>query len=210
MAAKAGEVKHVKAQRAVETTHPYRWSVAEFHKLAEAGIFTEDDRIELIEGELVEMAPIGSDHGGSVNRLNHKFTALLVNKAIVAVQNPILLGDKSEPQPDIALLRWRDDFYSVANPTPDDILLIIEIADTTARYDREVKVPLYARHGIPEVWLVDLRKRRLETYRKLNDGEYGEITHHRSGSIAPLLLPQAGIDVAELFGTPAMDSSSIG
>lgn len=178
---------------------PYRWTVAEFHKLADAGLFTEDDRIELIEGELIEMAPIGSDHGGNVKKLNHKLTTLLGGKAIVSVQDPVTLGEHSEPQPDIALLRWRDDFYQHAHPRPDDVLLIIEFADTTARYDREVKVPLYARHGMAEVWLLDPAQRRLEAYRRPITGEYTEIQYYREGPVAPERLPEAVIRLADLL-----------
>ena len=177
----------------------YHWTVDEFHKITAAGVLTEDDRIELIEGELLEMAPIGSGHASHVKRLNHRFTALLGNKAIVSIQDPIALGESSEPQPDIALLCWRDDFYEKNNPQPQDILLIIEVADTTASFDREVKVPLYARHDIAEVWIIDLQKQRVETYRQLVDAEYSEIKHHRQGKIAPELLPEAVIELTELF-----------
>lgn len=182
-----------------ESPRPYRWSVAEYHNLAEKGIFAEDDRVELIDGEIIEMAPIGSDHAGNVKQLNHKLTVLLDQKALVSVQDPIIFGDHSEPEPDIALLHWREDFYKGSNPVPEDVFLIIEVADSSARYDREVKVPLYARHGIPEVWLLDLQQRRLEVYRSPVEGEYSEIKHLRAGKIAPLALPEAVIDLAELF-----------
>ena len=187
------------SQPPIESPRSYRWTVAEFHKLAETGIFTEDDRIELIEGELIEMAPIGSTHASLVKRLNHRFITLLGNKVIVSVQDPIALGEGSEPQPDIALLHWRNDFYEAANPGPEDVLLIIEVADTTADHDREIKVPLYARYGIPEVWIIDLQKPRVETYRKLVEGEYSQIHHYREGQIAPELLPEAVIELKGLF-----------
>src|SRR5688572_12930051 len=119
-----------------ETAQRHRWTVTSFHKLAEAGIFTEDDRIELIDGELVKMAPIGDEHAGQVN----------------------------------TLLRWKEDYYRGKCPTLEDILLIIEIADTSVRYDREVKVPLYAQHHIPEVWLVDLQQRQVDVYRQPENG----------------------------------------
>lgn len=183
----------------IDNIHSYRWSVAEFHKLAETGFFIEDDRIELIEGELIEMAPIGSDHSGRVNRLNHTFTAALSDKAIVAVQNPIVLDSNNEPQPDLALLRWRNDFYQAANPTAEDVLLVIEVADSSVRLDRDVKVPLYARFAIPEVWLLDLTKRRLEVYRQPVDGEYSDIKHYREGRVTSNLLADAQIDLAEFF-----------
>ena len=186
--------------KVAEPPRPYRWTVAEYHDLAEKGIFSEDDRVELIDGEIIEMAPIGSDHAGNVKQLNHKFTVLLDQKALVSVQDPVIFGDHSEPEPDIALLHWRADFYKNANPTPADVFLIIEVADSSARYDRDIKVPLYARHDIPEVWLLDLQQRRLEVYRHPVAGEYREIKHLRDGRIAPLLLPDAVIDLTELMG----------
>lgn len=186
-------------QASTYTPQRYRWSVAEYHQLGDTGVLSADERIELIDGELIEMAPIGSDHGGNVNRLNHRLSTQLGAKALVSVQNPVVLGQNSEPQPDLMLLRWRDDFYTSANPKADDVLLIIEVSDTTAQYDREVKVPLYAQHDIPEVWLIDLPKQRLETYRKPADGDYSEIIHHRQGRLSALLLSEAVIDLAELF-----------
>ena len=182
-----------------QTPHPYRWTVAEFHTLVKCGIFKKEQRIELIEGVLIEMAPIGSDHTSNVKRFNHRLTVLLSDRAIVSVQDPITLDDYSEPQPDIALLRWRDDFYRSANPRTADVLLIIEAANSSLQFDRERKIPLYARHDIPEVWLFDLKQQRLEAYRKPVAGEYTEITYHRGGMLAPCMLPDTAIDLAEFF-----------
>jgi len=179
--------------------HPYRWSVQEFHQLAEKGIFNEDDRIELIEGALLEMAPIGSDHAGHVKQLNRLFNQRLADKVIVSVQDPVILDKDSEPQPDLTLLRWQDNFYKSANPTAADVLLIIEVSDSTLEFDRNTKVPLYARHNIPEVWIINLFKRRVETYRKLKDGEYSAITYHHDGQIIAELIPDATLEIAELF-----------
>ena len=183
-----------------ETAQRHRWTVTAFHRLAEAGIFTEDDRIELIAGELIETAPIGDEHAGQVNWLSNDLAYRLHQRVIVATQNPIALGEHSNPQPDITLLGWRDDYYRGKCPTPEDVLLIIEIADTSVRYDREVKVPLYAEHRIPEVWLVDLQQRRVEVYRQPENSAYREVRHHRTGQIASSLVSEAVIDVAELFG----------
>jgi Uma2 family endonuclease len=177
----------------------HRWTVAEYHKMAEVGLLNEDARVELIEGDIIEMAPIGSGHGGKVKRCIRLFSRLLGDTAIVAAQDPVVLGKRSEPQPDIAILRWRDDFYESAHPGPEDILLVIEVADTTARYDHKIKVPLYARHGIPEVWLLDLQKRVLEIYRNPDQEKYQHIEHLRSGQITPLHLPEAVIQLADLF-----------
>ena len=198
MVVKTHDLQHT-ASKVAEPPHPYRWSVVEYHDLAKKGIFSEDDRVELINGEIIEMAPIGSDHSGNVTQLTHKFVVLLDQKALVSVQNPVIFGDHSESEPDITLLHWRDDFYKNSSPASDDVFLIIEVADTSARYDREVKVPLYARHDISEIWLLDLQQQRLEIYRHPVDGEYSEIKHLRDGKIAPLALPDAVIDLAELL-----------
>ncbi|GIW50689.1 MAG: hypothetical protein KatS3mg081_0044 [Gemmatimonadales bacterium] len=147
-----------------------RFTVAEYHKMAEAGILGEDDRVELLEGELVAMAPIGSRHATCVRRLNYLLSRGVGERAIVDVQNPIRLSEYSEPQPDLALLKPRPDFYAAAHPGPEDVLLVVEVAETSADYDREVKIPLYARAGIPEVWLVDLAGAQIETFRQPAQG----------------------------------------
>lgn len=148
------------------------FTVAEFERMAEAGVFAEDVRLELIEGEIVEMSPVGSRHAAYV-----KFFSRLLNRAfgdigLISTQDPIQLNDLSEPQPDVALLRLRDDFYRNAHPTPAEVLLIIEVADTTVGYDRLVKVPLYAKAGIPEVWLVNLPEEQIELYAEPLHGAY--------------------------------------
>lgn len=130
-----------------------------------AGILREDSRVELIEGEIVEMGPIGSRHAGCVNRLTTLLASLVQQKAVVAVQNPIRLSPRSLPQPDLALLKYREDFYAGAHPGPADVLLVVEVSDESAAYDRDVKVPLYARAGIAEVWLVVLPEKLVEVYR---------------------------------------------
>ena len=144
-------------------TQARRWTREEYHRMAEAGILGEDDRVELLDGEIVAMTPIGGRHAACVNRLIRLFTQRLSDRVVVAVQNPVGLGDYSEPQPDAAILRPRSDFYE-EHPGPDDTLLVVEVADTSAGSDRAVKVPLYAREGIAEVWLVDLGARRIERY----------------------------------------------
>ncbi|MFZ1640305.1 MAG: Uma2 family endonuclease [Candidatus Contendobacter sp.] len=177
----------------------HRWTLAEYHRMGEVGLLDEDSRVELIEGELIEMAPIGSPHGGEVKYFNNKFVSLLYGKVIVSVQDPIVLDDYSEPEPDIALLRWRDDFYRKENPHAEDILLIIEVSDSTFHKDRDVKIPLYARSGIPEVWLLDIQQRQLEIYRDPAHGQYQQQDCLRTGQIAPILCPDAVIDLAEVF-----------
>jgi Uma2 family endonuclease len=138
-----------------------RFTVEDYYRMAEAGILTPDDRVELLDGEIAEMTPIGSPHAACVDRLNRLLTATVGDRAIVRVQNPIRLDRYSEPQPDLALLRSRDDFYAAAHPGPADVLLVIEVAHTSEPMDRTVKLPLYARSGIPTAWLVVLADDRI-------------------------------------------------
>lgn len=148
--------------------HPPRrhaYSVDDYYRMAEAGILRPGGRVELIEGEIIDMAPIGSRHAAAVNRIGNILKLSIGTKAIVAIQNPVRLDGYSEPQPDIALLRPRDDFYATAHPGPGDVLLIVEVADSTLRFDRDTKLPLYARHGIPEVWLVDIDNAQFTIHR---------------------------------------------
>jgi Uma2 family endonuclease len=141
-------------------------SVQAFHALGQAGYLTEDDRVELIEGEMIEMAPIGSRHAWAVDTLSIAFARAMGDRAHVSHQNPLVLSPETELQPDIMLLRSKAQGYGAALPTPEDVLLIVEVADSSAPYDREVKLPLYAKHNIPELWIVDLQHKRLEVYRE--------------------------------------------
>lgn len=184
-------------------TIPYqrhRLSIADFHRLAEVGILSIQDRVELIEGELIAMAPIGSLHAGTVDYLINAFVAAVGKKALVRAQNPILLGSFSEPQPDITLLKPRDDFYRNSHPGASDILLIIEVSDTTIRFDREYKIPLYARHGIPEVWIVDLESHLLHIHSQQQDGTYlDQKSITTPDDLRPIRLPDCGLDLGELW-----------
>ena len=157
------------------------FTVDEYHKMAEAGILHEDDRVELIEGEIINMTPIGSRHTACVKKLNRLFAELLGSEVIISVQDPLRLGDTSEPEPDIALLRPRPDFYAERHPSADDTLLVVEVADTSLVYDREVKVPLYARAGLAEVWLVDLVQQQVLVHRNPAAQGYQEVHAKRSG-----------------------------
>ncbi len=191
------------AERELLNAQPrHRWTVAEYHRMAEVGLLHEDSRVELIDGEIIEMAPIGSEHAGHNNYLMGCLAHRLYGKAIVAGQNPVILGGYEEPQPDIALLRWRNDYYRTAHPHAEDVLLIIEISDSTLRYDHDVKIPLYAKNGIPEVWLLDIQNRQLEIQREPINGVYQQRDCRRAGQIAPILCPDAVIDLAELFPNP--------
>ena len=180
-----------------------RWvfTVDEYDRMTDAGILSKEDRVELIEGDLIRMSPIGKTHASRVDRLTEVLVQRVVKYAIVRVQNPVQLDAYSKPQPDIVLLRRRDDFYSREVPTPDDVLLIIEVADSTIEYDKKVKVPLYARAGIPEVWLEDLLKDRIEAYSEPVNGTYQKCRIVEKGqSIPPEKLPMFVFTIDELLG----------
>ncbi len=147
-------------------------TVSEYHKMAEAGILTEDDRVELIHGEIIEMSPIGSKHAGHVNRIMAFFMKQIGNLAIVSVQNPVVTGAYSEPEPDIAILRYRADFYEDSHPQPEDVFLIIEVADTSLDYDRDTKMKLYATAGIPEFWIINLEDEQIEVHKNPAQDKY--------------------------------------
>jgi Uma2 family endonuclease len=176
-------------------------TVAEYHRMGEVGILNEDDRVELIEGELVAMSPIGSEHSGTVNAINHCLVEAIGRRGIVAVQNPVRLDDLSESQPDFSVLKPRADFYRRATPLPHEVLLIIEVADSSLAYDRNVKRSLYARHGIPEFWIVNLVAGEIEICRVPEGEQYKSVSCvGRDGVLEPMLLPGAAIRVAALLG----------
>lgn len=177
------------------------WKVEEYHAMAEAGILDEDDRVELIEGEIIAMSPIGVRHMAAINRLNYKLGRRFRDKAVVSVQNAIRLDDQSEPVPDIVLLPYRDDFYADEMPTADDVLLLTEVSDSTLPYDRRVKRPLYARAGVPEYWLVNLVDNTIEVHRRPENGTYTEVfTRYRNELIAAVAFPDQEFKVSELVG----------
>lgn len=177
------------------------FNVAEYYRMTEAGILSEDDRVELIEGEILETSPIGSRHSACVNRLNMLLIRQAGQDTIVSVQNPIRLDEYSEPQPDVALLRSREDFYAEGHPTPSDVLIVIEVAGTSVEYDRDVKVPLYARAGIAEVWLINLPQDRIEIYAEPQNGAYGELRQATRGeSIASRIIPALKLGVDAVLG----------
>ena len=178
------------------------FTIEDYYRMAEAGILRRGDRVELIRGEIVRMAPVGDFHINCVNRLNFGFSQSAGYEAIVSVQNPIKLAELvSAPQPDVALFRYKPDFYAESPPTIADILLVVEVAGSTLRYDRGVKIPLYAEAGIPEVWVMALEEKCVERYSGLEGGEYRDVRRFYPGeSIAPALLPNARLDVGWLFG----------
>ncbi len=180
----------------------HRLTVHDYHRMADAGIFGEDDRIELIDGDLIDMAPIGSEHAAVVNRMNEAFVLACAGRAIVSIQNPIRIDDLSEPQPDVAILRRREDFYATGgHPGPADILLLVEAADSSLRFDKTVKLPLYARAGIAKLWIVDLKRRFVDAYRRPAADGYRERTKHRTGEeLALVLAPEIVVRLDLVFG----------
>ena len=174
-------------------------TVVEYEQMIRAGVFPEDDRLELIEGELIEMSPIGSAHAGLVTWLTRLFTEQFRDSALVYAQNPIRLPS-SEPQPDLALLKLRTDYYTERLPEPRDVLLLVEIADTTIAYDRAVKLPLYARSSIPESWLIDLDQQLIEVCRVPAASSYRDVHTARVGdNLAALAFPEKSFPVGNIL-----------
>ncbi len=186
----------------VTQLEPHTFTVEEYHALAEAGVLDEDSRVELIDGIIVAMSPIGAAHITCVNRLGDLFYRLKMENDlnfIVSVQNPLRLGPKQEPEPDLVLLRPMSE---VRVPEASDALLVVEVADTTLATDRSVKAPRYAAAGVPEVWIVDLSENRVEVYRRPGALGYADVRTLRVGeALAMATVPEAGeIAVADLFG----------
>lgn len=150
------------------------FTTEEWHRFAATGAFAADYRAELIEGEIIDMSPVGVDHSACVNYLNRYFNKKLSDDIWVSVQNPITLGDFSEPEPDLLIVPYRDDFYRHAHPSAEDVLLLIEVADSSLAQDRNVKAPLYARFAIAEYWIINLSEKCVELYRKPQQGIYQE------------------------------------
>lgn len=173
---------------------------AEYHELGRTGALSEDDRVELIEGKVVPRSPIGPRHAGCANYLNSLLARWLGTRVIVTVQNPVLLSDTTEPQPDLLLLRPRQDYYRTCHPVPADVLALVEVADTSHAHDRR-KARLYAAAGIPEMWLVDVRNDLIETRRRPTPMGFADVTaHHRGDRIAFEAFPDLQIEVADVLG----------
>ena len=178
-----------------------RFTVDEYYRMADAGVFAPEERVELIEGEIVSMAPIGNRHMACVARLTRALSRAVADAALVWPQgNAILLPPRSAPQPDAALLRPRGDDYGGSSARPEDILLIVEVADTTYRYDRRVKLPLYARAGIGEAWIVDVARDVVETYRRPARGDYEATARaDRGQTLTIAALPGVVLDVDQIL-----------
>jgi Uma2 family endonuclease len=158
-----------------------RFDVEQYHLMNIPGILTEDDRVELINGEIVEMSPIGRFHAAYVNRLTSLFTKLLGDLVIVSVQNPVILNNLSEPQPDVTLLKPKRDFYKSGIAQVSDVFLLVEVADTTLKYDRDIKIPLYAKNGVAEVWLVNIVEQIIVVYSQPKTDGYQEVKIFQPG-----------------------------
>lgn len=177
----------------------HRITVHEYHRMAEVGLLAPDARVELIEGEIIDMAPIGRDHQSIVDQLNRMMILAVGDRAIVRTQGSVRLSEYSEPQPDVVLLKPRDDFYRSAFATGADTFLVLEVSDSTLRYGRDKKTPFYARHGIPEVWIVDVGHNLLLRYGEPVDGAYRQQSAERAGTIALPGLAGVAIDFTAIW-----------
>lgn len=177
----------------------HRFTIDDYYAMARSGILTEDDRVELIEGEVLEMTPIDSRHAGCLKCLLRILSDATRGRALVGVQDPVRLDERSEPQPDLVLLEPRDDDYKKSHPGPSDVLLLVEVSGSSLEYDRKVKLPLYARAGIGEVWIVDLEGETIEVCTDPAGGRYRS-SHRAAGdeAIAPQALPGARVVVSDV------------
>jgi Uma2 family endonuclease len=178
----------------------HRLTVADYHRLGETGVLGGDDRVELLEGQLVDMSPIGPRHALAIDLLNRLLPATLGEQAWLRVQNPIVLDDASEPQPDFAIVRHPWSGYPDAHPRSPDILLLIEVADSSLEFDLGAKLELYARAGIREFWVVDLTRNRVLVHRRPHDGTYDLITAvDIAGTLTVEAMPGVTISAARIF-----------
>ncbi len=182
----------------VQTQH--RFSVKDYYRMADGGVLRPDARVELLDGKIIDMSPIGPFHGGLVNRLIRVFNKISKGRWTLSARNPLRLDDHSEPEPDVMLLKPAADDYTSRHPQPDDVFLLIEVSDTTLEYDRAEKLPAYGRAGVAEVWIVNLHDAVVEIYREPHFTGYGSKTMLNVGEkISPLAFPDAIVDVAELL-----------
>jgi Uma2 family endonuclease len=186
---------------ATARTERRRFSVDDYHRMAEAGILGEDDRVELVAGEIVQMSPIGSRHAACVKRLNRLLSARLGEDVLIGIQDPVALAGDLEPQPDVSILRAREDDYAQELPGPHDVLLVIEVAETSLAYDREVKLPLYAAQGIAEAWLVNLADEVLERHTEPSPRGYRLVARAGRGEeLASTVLPSLSLQAGSILG----------
>jgi Uma2 family endonuclease len=185
------------------TNSARRWplTVDDYHRLTEVGVFSQDDGVELIDGDVFLLSPLCCRHAACVRRLDDRLRERVARRAIVSVQSPIRIDDYSEPEPDLALLRTRPDYYAAGHPGARDVLLLVEVMDNTADYDRGVKLALYARSGVAEVWLVDLRSERIEAHRRPQGNFYSEVQIVPRGQLLALQsFPDVKLGVDAILG----------
>jgi Uma2 family endonuclease len=177
-----------------------KFTVEQYHQMGKANIFHPEERLELIKGEIITMSPMGLKHITTINRFNNLLVYELHQKAIISVQNSIQLGKDSEPQPDLVVAKFREDFYKDQRIKPENIYWLIEVSDSTVKYDRETKIPLYAENQIPEVWLINLNKNTLEVYRQPENNGYQDFQKFNSNQIiSPLAFSDLIIDLSDIF-----------
>jgi Uma2 family endonuclease len=179
----------------------HRLTVSDYYRMAEVGILASDARVELIDGEIIDMPPPGSLHAATVRRLQQILSRELGNRVTIIAQDPVRLGEHSEPQPDVAVLRYREDLYGERHPQSTEVFLVVEVADSSLRFDRDTKQSLYAAHGIPEMWIVDLRGHRLIRHRVPQRGSYTLVDEpDLDVSLELSALPGIAIELQLLFG----------
>jgi Uma2 family endonuclease len=178
----------------------HRLTVDEYYRMAELGILGPDARVELIEGEIIDMTPQGSRHADIVATVNRRIVLAVGDSAVVRCQLPLRLSNRSEREPDFAIVKARGKHYASAHPTATDVLLPIEVAHSSVRYDRYIKIPLYARHGVAEVWLIDIEAGRVHLFRTPRDGNYTDVSSlDRPDALSPAAFPLVPIDLSDIF-----------
>ena len=186
-----------------------KFTVAEYYRMGEVGILGPDERVELIDGEIIVMAPIGPNHAWSVALDIQLFSRYAGDRFFVQIQNPIHLDDRSEPQPDVMLLRSRPGGYAASHPTPADVLLVIEVADSSLEYDRDVKAHIYGRAGVPETWVKNLPEDCIERFTEPGPDGYARHTvHHRGDTLTPTSLPDLELAVDDLLPALPVEEDS--
>ncbi len=178
----------------------HRLHVDAYHQMGAAGIFSPDDRVELLNGEVIDLAPIGPDHAAAVDALNEALVTACGAAASVSTQSSVRLDQFSEPEPDFSVSRRRADRYRTARPTPADILLLVEVSDSSLRYDRVVKLAAYARAGVPEYWIVDLRRRVVDVHRDPSGDFYATVTTHGPTDTITLAMAAISVSLDGVFG----------
>lgn len=181
---------------------PVKFTVEGFDRMIETGILSEDDRVELINGEIIEISPPGKEHASCVDQINYLFMERLGRRAYTRVQNPLQVGGIGRSEPDLMLLRWRDDYYKARHPQPADVLLLIEVADSSLKVDQKLKLPMYASAGIDETWIVDLRAGVVNMYRQPQDDKYLSTRRiaKKTESFAPLAFPDLQLKLKDILG----------